>query len=139
MFSSQACPQFFQTVTISPRRRIRRNADQFANVVESQALPYFEDDHLALRGRQFGQTAHRRDFRLRLARGPFEPPPRLQFAGEPPPERPAIIERAIPERPEAIPLRLLRLDRKSQQRNKRLLHHIFGLAMRKTECAAIEY
>lgn len=136
--SFQAGPEFFQAITISPRRRIRRQLQQFSDLFKSMVMPQFQYDHLALGDRQFRQAPHRGAFGGGFIRGPLEPPARFKLPREPAPERPAIIQRAIPKTAHTIMLRLLRCVGRLQQRQKRFLHHILGFRVRKPQRPTIK-
>jgi hypothetical protein len=101
-------------------------------------MPELEHDDFALGHGQVCQTPHRRAFGGRFLGRPLEPPLCFQFPRQPPPEPPPIVQCAIAKGADAIMHRVLRFACLLPQREKGLLHHIFGFRMRKPERATIK-
>ncbi len=137
-FSFQTSPEFFQAIPIPARRRIGRYFQQLSNLFKSMRVPKLQHDDLTLGDRQFRQTAHGGTFRLRFGAGAFEPGVGFKFPRQPPPERPPVIQHAVPKTPHAVVIRLFRSFLQPQQRGEGLLNHVLGFRVGKAESAPIE-
>lgn len=101
-------------------------------------MPDFQNDDFALLDGKFGQAFGGGAFRVSLIGVPLEPAARFHFPGQPPPERAAVIQRAVPKTPYQIMLRLFGAPGLVHQREERFLQNVLGFRVAKTQRAAIE-
>ena len=134
----QAAAELFHPVTVPARRCVRRYVEQITDFLKRACLPDLQDNDLALRHGQFRQTPHCCAFGGQFLGGPLEPSLRFQFPRQPPPEAPAIVQRAIAKAADAIVRRVLGLAWVLPQRKEGLLHHILGFRVGETERATIK-
>ena len=127
-----------QAVSITARRRVRRDFQQLADLLERVFMPDFQYNHFALLERQFRQTTHRRPLPGCFIRSAVEPAPRFQFAREPSPQAAAVIQRPVAETANGIMLRLPWRIRPPQQRLESFLDDILSLAMTETQGPAVQ-
>jgi len=105
---------------------------------KSVFMPDFQDDDFTLVGRQFGQTAHRRPLVRAFCWRALEPAFRFQFARQPAPQAPAVIQGVVAKTAHAIVLRLLRRLGPLHEREERSLQNVLSLAMAQTQRPAVQ-
>ena len=138
MFSYKAGSQFLNPVAVTPRHRVRRQAQQSPDFVQRMTLPNLQDYDFPLFRRQPFEAAHCGTFGLRNFIRPFKPLPGLKLTGNATPEAAVKVQGAIPETGQAIPLRRIRRFWQLQQGDKRVLHDVFRLRMAQSQRPAVE-
>lgn len=128
-----------QAITIAAGGGVWRNLQQTADVLERVLMPDFQHDDFTLIHGQSGQAAHGFVLQDAFALGSFKPPAGFQFAGEPAPQRPPVIQGSVPKTANQVMLRLLGPIRHFHQGHKGFLQDVLGLGVPKSQRAAVEH